>query len=110
MLYRWMTGVDNAAFGSGALLANTTADNNSRLIGAGALDANTTGAANTAVGREALGANTTGDDNNKLEEMHFIQVQLAIVTLLVGRRLVIDTTGFNNVYVGDNAGTDTRNW
>ncbi|HSJ42001.1 MAG TPA: tail fiber domain-containing protein, partial [Xanthobacteraceae bacterium] len=57
-----MTGGDNAAFGYGALSANTSGASNT-AAGVEALFNNTTGSNNTAIGDAAMLYNTTGSDN-----------------------------------------------
>ena len=52
----------NIAFGTNALVGNTTGANNV-AVGYQAMDANTIGDKNIAVGSAALGANTTGAEN-----------------------------------------------
>ena len=74
--------------GIGANALHLNAANDTVAIGSGALDANTTGANNTAVGRNALGANTTGSVN----------------TAVGHGALAANTTGTRNIVVGGNAG------
>ncbi len=80
------TGDDVVAIGFDAAKLNTA--NDTVAIGSGALDANTTGASNTAVGRNALGANTQGVNNTA-------------VGFQAGSLM---TTGQDNAFFGTNAG------
>lgn len=57
------TGTDNCAFGANALASNTTGVRNN-AFGSAALDASTAGSDNNAFGQNALSANTIGNSNN----------------------------------------------
>ena len=77
----------NTAYGTNALLVNTTGSSTS-AFGGNALQANTTGTDNTAVGRNSMYSNTTGSENTS-----------------VGKEaLFSNTTASNNTAVGYQAG------
>jgi hypothetical protein len=80
-------GHNNGAGQGGALQANTTGSANSAL-GVGSLSTNTTGANNTAVGSSALAANTTASNN----------------TAVGYQAGYSNTTGTLNTYLGQTAG------
>ncbi len=77
--------MDASAFGTGALFANTGADNTA--LGDFALNSNTTGQSNTAVGSKALRANSLASNN----------------TAVGASALTANTTGEANTAVGADA-------
>ena len=79
------TGVQNAAFGTYALNANTGSYNAG--LGYAALSGNISGSANIGVGVQSLGSNSTGSNNTA-----------------VGYQSLLSTTASNNTAVGYQAG------
>ena len=92
-----INGVNNVAYGSGALFVNN-ADNNT-AIGAGALGENTNGTNNTCVGGNVMAANISGSSNTA--------VGLAALVLANGSNNIavgfgagsVQTTGTGNIYI-----------
>ncbi len=80
------TGADNEAFGTNALISNTTGDYNTAM-GQSALYTNTTGDYNTAMGQSALYTNTIGGYNSAMGQ----------------GALELNTTGSQNSAMGQNA-------
>ena len=94
------TGASNTAMGGNALDANTTASNNT-AVGYVSLGANTTAANGTAVGANALQANTTGADNTGLGKGALASNTTAAQNTAVGVRSMEDTTtGDDNTAIG----------
>jgi len=93
----------NTVVGAGALNANTTGSNNT-ASGVNALLANTTGSSNTASGRSALQNNTTGIDNtaNGLQALRDNSTGFQNTASGVNA-LVNNTTGSANTASGMNA-------
>ena len=91
------------AVGKDALLANTTADNNT-AVGLHALKTNTTGSHNTAMGRDALEANTTGTENTAVGKASMEDNTTGSNNTAVGRQaLNANTTASGNTGLGDNS-------
>tara|TARA_R110000744_G_scaffold149029_2_gene262122 strand:- start:1063 stop:2313 length:1251 start_codon:yes stop_codon:yes gene_type:complete len=89
--------------GTSALVANTTADNNT-AVGYAALTANIDGHSNTAVGDTALDANTSGDSNVAIGRYALTANTTANANVAVGQSaLGTNTTGASNVAVGTSA-------
>jgi trimeric autotransporter adhesin len=100
------TGIQNTAVGTSALDANTTASNNT-AVGYAALGASTTGIQNTAVGTSALSASTTGDYNAAVGQSALLDVTTGTLNVGVGYlsgsgALTAGklTTGTGNVFIG----------
>lgn len=115
-----LSGGSNTAIGSGALTANTTANNNTALgssalysnttasentaVGYQALYANTTGAQSTAIGSYALDSVTTGNENTAVGYQAGNTATTAAANSLFGRLAGRDTTGSYNTFLGHNSG------
>jgi len=70
-------------------------------MGSAALDANTTGANNTAVGQNSLGANTTADDNTAVGKDALLLNTTGAYNTAIGRgSLTFNQTAANNTAVG----------
>ena len=94
----------NTAVGAGALDANTTGASNTGL-GYQALLANTDGTQNTAVGRAALTANTSGILNSAFGRSALLgNTTGGYNTAIGGSALASNTTASNNTAVGYQAG------
>ena len=89
----------NAAFGSNALINNTTGANNT-AVGYQSLDANTTASFNTAVGNSSLGANTTGSENVAIGQTALGLNVSGSSNTAVGINSLRNNTASNNVAVG----------
>ena len=63
-------------------LTNAVTDDANTAIGYRALESNTGGQYNVAVGSRTLEDTTTGDYNNVWVTMHYITIQLEMITLL----------------------------
>jgi len=83
------TGLENIAYGDGALQSNTTGSSNT-ASGVGALFNNTTGFGNTAMSNNALSQNVSGDLN----------------TALGAGAGLFNVSGSNNVFLGADAGSN----
>jgi hypothetical protein len=94
----------NTAFGAGALEANTTGAQNT-AVGVSTLQANTTGINNTAVGQGALFSNTTGINNTAVGQNALVVNTTGAQNTAVGQdALQTNTTGINNTALGFAAG------
>src|SRR6476620_2881523 len=99
-----ITGYDNAALGSQALLSNTIGAENS-AFGESALTSNTTGSRNAAFGQFALAFNTTGNENAAVgEDVSRFNSTGSNNSSLGWHALDSNTTGTGNVAVGHFAG------
>ena len=63
--HEFYQGIENSAFGSTALLANTIGNNNT-AIGSAALSGNATGSGNTAIGQNSMVYYANGSDNTAI--------------------------------------------
>jgi len=94
---------DNTAFGTNALISNTTGTGGS-AFGASALQANTAGNYNTGVGFEALESNTTGFNNTASGADALFSNTTGTNSTAIGiSALSNNTTGGYNVAVGGEA-------
>jgi len=90
----------NTVVGASALNANTTG-NNGTAVGFEALKLNTTGVVNTALGANALAANTTGSQNTAVGDGALQSNTTASFNTAVGRdAMEANTTGTNNTALG----------
>ncbi|MCX6785820.1 MAG: hypothetical protein NTZ18_03150 [Candidatus Komeilibacteria bacterium] len=98
------TGTYNSAFGSQALMGNTTGEANT-AIGADTLQFNTIGKTNIAVGAATLKYNTTGSNNTAVGygTLFYNTTGLNNTTFGYGAGY-IQTTASNNIYLGYQAG------
>lgn len=93
------TVTQNTAFGTGALIANTTGYANT-AVGANAAGANTTGRTNTALGEFALANNTTGNDNVAIGSRALEANVSASFSTAVGANALRTSRGTSNTAVG----------
>jgi uncharacterized coiled-coil protein SlyX len=119
-LYRNTTGLGNTANGALALQNNTTgdvntADGNQALqnnttgysntaIGNSALFSNTMGHGNEAIGWHALYSNTSGDENTANGPAALLNNRTGMFNVAVGGLALANTTGTNNIGMGQNGG------
>jgi hypothetical protein len=90
----------NTRVGAGALNANTTGFNNT-AVGINALNANTTGLQNTAIGRNALLSITTATNNTAVGVDAIRANTTGENNTAVGvAALQVNTTGFQNIAIG----------
>ena len=111
----------NTAIGADAMRENTTGTQNT-AIGADALSSNINGTDNNAVGNSALANNTIGDFNEALGSFALGSNIQGIANVAIGDRALNNadsdfntvlgfdagqnlTTGNDNIYIGDSAGT-----
>jgi hypothetical protein len=117
---------NNAAFGSGALVSNTSGSFNTAAgsealqdnttgsyntaAGAGALPVSTTGSFNTASGALALQFNSTGSSNTGLGYGALDLNTTGLGNIAVGyNALSSNVTGSNNIAIGNNAAQNVGN-
>lgn len=94
---------DNTAYGTNALISNTTGTDNS-AFGVNALEFNTAGFVNTALGFDALQSNTTGLANNAIGESALLSNTTGYYNTAIGNGvLYANTTGSSNTATGDYA-------
>jgi hypothetical protein len=103
-----LTGIQNSAFGAGALASNTTGDDNT-AVGQGALTLNQGGSNNTAVGQGSLASNTLGTSNTALGQASLNQLAGSLAATsyntAIGRAALETTTGgLDNTAIGYIAG------
>lgn len=97
------TGANNTAIGNNALKVNTTGTNNT-AVGASALTVNTTGVNNVAVGTSAMINNTTGTNNTAMGINTLAANTTQSNNTAVGTSaLAANSTGFSNVAIGVSA-------
>jgi len=97
------TGTSNSAFGISALRLNTTGSLNT-AIGESALYSNISGGSNVAVGVGALGNNTTGDQNIAVGTAALSSNTTGSLNFAIGYgALLHNTTGFYNLALGGNS-------
>ena len=106
-------GFNNTAFGSIALMVNTTGDENT-ATGASTLWHNTTGFQNTAIGFQALASNISGNGNTACGTNALLENTTGANNTATGLNALIgNTTGANNTASGADAlnsnGTGTNN-
>ena len=96
-----ISGLRNAAFGTGVLNSSTSGTNN---VGVGyyASYFNTTGSGNVAVGTEALRQNTTGNSNTAVGDSALTKSTATGNVAVGSRSLRYNTTGAENTAVGSN--------
>jgi hypothetical protein len=100
------TGINESAFGLGALASDTTGFDNT-ATGGSALWKNTTGGDSTATGFEALFNNTTGGENTATGIDALYNNTTGGGNVATGNgALYKNTSGFNNTALGDGAGDD----
>jgi hypothetical protein len=92
----------NTVLGATALNYNTTGVNNT-AIGNNALQSNTTGAQNVAIGTQSLQFNTTSNNNTAIGYNTLSNTTGAGNTAIGNSALTTNTTGSNNVAVGNSA-------
>jgi hypothetical protein len=97
------TGIQNAAFGYQAMLANSSGGQNV-AFGHRAMASNTTGAENTAIGRNALTANVTGIANTAVGS-RALSSSTGNDNTAIGADALVNATGNANVAIGTQAGT-----
>ena len=98
------TGTENTANGTAALEFNDTGDHNT-ASGAFALFSNVSGFSNNAFGDSALSSNVVGSFNVAIGDSALSNADSVFNTAVgfsAGQNL---TTGFDNIYLGDSAGT-----
>ena len=121
-----LRGVGNTAFGSGALLSNTTGSantatgaqalinftgDNNTATGYGTLFFNTTGNRNTAVGAGALTANTTGDNNTATGRAALAGNTAGVNNTATGlQALFLNSSGDKNTALGNYALWQSRGY
>lgn len=97
------TGANNTAIGNNTLKVNTTGTNNT-AVGSSALTVNTNGVNNTAIGNNALKVNTTGTNNTAVGASALTVNTTGVNNVAVGTSAMINnTTGTNNTAMGINA-------
>jgi hypothetical protein len=96
------TGAGSTIVGFRAM-ANSTGINNT-AVGLVALQANTTGGNNTVVGSEAFKSNTTGGENTAIGKSA-MATAVASQCVAIGVSVLNETTGNENVGVGNGAGS-----
>jgi hypothetical protein len=99
-------GFEHTACGSGALLNSTGVQNTA--FGAGALGSTTTGSTNVAVGRGALGLNTTGSSNIALGFNAGIGVTTGSNVISIGNSIFAANVD-NSCFIGNIFGVTTVN-
>jgi hypothetical protein len=97
------TGSNNSAFGENALASNTTGNNNT-ASGFNALLSNIAGANNTASGYQALLSNTDGNDNTASGYQALYANAIGIENIAVGNFALYHSIGDNNIAIGYEAG------
>ncbi len=98
--------INNAAFGTGALKANTVGQANA-AFGRSALLANIDGTANIAIGAESLRFNVSGSENVGVGRNTLYNNEAHANTAIGDRSLINNTTGTANVAIGAVAGRYT---
>lgn len=95
-------GLDNTAIGQGTLSTNANGNNNT-AVGQGALNANT-GHSNTAVGQAALNVNSSANNNTAVGKSAMVANTLGTNNTGIGHNaLTGNTTGNANTTVGQNS-------
>ena len=94
----------NSAFGTSALAANTTGDENV-AVGYRAMLTNQVGTKNTAVGDQALNTNLGGDGNTAVGYQSLFSNSNGDYNTAVGWIALSNVTGTGNVAIGTYAGT-----
>lgn len=93
-------GAYNTAIGDNALFSNTLSSQNT-AVGYLALFNNTTGNANVAIGSLALSINFTGGGNTAVGETALFDNQSGNYNIAIGYAAGTNTTGDNNILIGD---------
>jgi hypothetical protein len=96
------TGNANIAIGQNALLSNLTAGSNT-VVGVASMRINTTGSSNTALGAESLRFNVNGNNNTAIGRNAIFDVQTGSDNTAIGYNTGRGiTTGSNNTILGAN--------
>jgi hypothetical protein len=99
-----ITGTQNTAVGTGALVSNDSGDSNT-ATGYLALMDNTTGGFNTAIGGEALTANTTGSNNTAIGNLALTNSETTSDNVCIGTEAGSGiATANNNIIIGHHSG------
>ena len=99
----YVTGTNNVAIGSNALLLNTTGNDNI-ANGTNALRSNTTGSSNIANGNGALQSNTIGSVNVAIGQNSLQSNTIGNTNVAIGRNsLLSNTIGSSNVAIGESS-------
>lgn len=97
------TGSFNTSFGINALLTNTQGAGNVAL-GSSALQSNLSGASNVGVGTNALNSNSTGNFNTVVGTQSAIGITTGSNNVVLGAFAIPTLNGLNNVVIGYNTG------
>ncbi len=99
-----LTGSSNIGIGTNAMQSLTNGIQNV-AVGSRAMELNTSGQRNSAFGMESLNNNTTGGLNTALGHNTLFFNQTGFNNTAVGYQALLNTTGSDNVAVGQNAGS-----